>query len=206
MGHESNDQLAKPALHARRLQVLRKSLDRILKVGTINQSQAAIRANTQLLERTLRICVAFLLLVRVLDRPRAQRIPLQHLVLGVEEEPLSRFTTLLLFLLRPRLFHVELRLDLLVVLRDNQIVGEVVWFLVLDGPGDLLQQHVVHGRDDFGGHVDHALGQDETDWRHGVLREELVEGGEGGVGAGLGLEVFDQVLDDGFVLSRVVRL
>lgn len=206
MGHESNDQLDKPALHARRLQVLRKSLDRILKVGTINQGQAAIRANTQLLEGTLRIRVALILLIRVLDRPRAQRIPLQHLVLGVEEEPLSRFTALLLFLLRPRLFHVELRLDLFVVLRDNQVVGEVVWFFVLDGPGHLLQQHVVHGWDDLRGHIDHALGQDEADWRQGSLREELFEGGEGGVGAGLALEVFDQVLDDGLVLSRVVRL
>lgn len=79
-------------------------------------------------------------------------------------------------------------------------MGEVVGFLVLDRPGNLLEQHVVHGRDDLGGHVDHALGQDEADWGDGGLREELAEGGEGGVRGGFALEVVDQVLDDGFIL------
>lgn len=89
------------ALHARRLQVLRKRLDSILKVGTINQGQATLGANTQLLESTLGVRETLILLIGIVDRSRAQRIPLQDIVLGMEEEPLGGFTALLLFLLWP---------------------------------------------------------------------------------------------------------
>lgn len=125
---------------------------------------------------------------------------LDNLVFGVEEEALL-LTTLLLFLLRPGLFLVELGLDFLVVLRENQVVREGVGLLVLNSPGNLFLQHVVHGRDNLGGHVDQPLGQNETDGRDRGLGKELGSGGEGRVGGGFGLEVVDQVLDDRFVLG-----
>ena len=145
--------------------------------------------------------MAVILLVRVLDGSGAHRMPLEHLVLRVEEELLGVLASLLLFLLWPRLLEVELGLDFLVILGDDEVVREVVWLLVLDGPSHLLQQHVVHGRHDLGRHVDHTLGQDKADRGHWGLGDELVEGGEGGVGGGFALDVLDQVLDDGFILG-----
>lgn len=78
---------------------------------------------------------------------------------------------------------------------------EGVGFLVLNSPGNLLLKHVVHGRDNLGGHVDQPLGQNETDGRDRGLRKELGSDREGRVGGGFGLEVVDQVLDDRFVLG-----
>ena len=131
---------------------------------------------------------------------------LHNLVFGVEEEALSLLTTLLLFLLRPRLFLVKLRLDFLVVLRKDQVVRERVGLLVLNSPRNLFLEHVVHGRDNLGGHVDETLSQDKADGRDWSLGKELRSGGEGRVGGGFGLEVVDQVLDDGFVLEQIVSI
>lgn len=183
-----------------RVQVLRNCLDSSLELGSIDQGQATVGADTNFLEGTLGVGVSIILLMCVLQGTGAHSIALEYLVLGVEEELLGGLACLLLFLLRPRLFKVELGFDFLVVLRDDHVVREVVRFFVLDGPGHLLKQHVVHGRDDLGGHVDHSLGQDQADRGHWGLRDELVQGGKGGVGGGFGLDVLGQFLDDGLVL------
>ena len=182
------------------LQVLRHGLDCRLELGRLEEGQASIGDNTQLLECTLRVGMTFIELVGVLNGTRAHCMLLQHLVLGVEEEARGVVGGLLLFLLWPRLFQVELGLDLFIGLRNNDVVREGIWLLLLDRPGDLLQKHVVHWRDDLGGHVDEPLGKDQANRRDGVLGKKLAERRERRVGGGFGLEVVGQVLDNGFVL------
>ena len=94
----------------------------------------------------------------------------------MEVELLRLVARPLLLLLRTRFFSVQFGFDFLVVLGQDQVMREVVRFLIFDGPGDFLLQHAVHGRDDFGGHVDQSLGQDQTHWRDGILRQQTRQG------------------------------
>ena len=89
----------------------------------------------------------------------------------MEVELLRLVARPLLLLLRTRLLSIQLGLDFLVVLGQDQVMREVIRLLIFDGPGDFLLQHAVHGRDNFGGHVDQSLGQDQTHRWDGVLRQ-----------------------------------
>lgn len=95
-------------------QVLADSLNSCIELSTVDEDQATIGSDSKFLERALGVGMAIILLVRELERARAQRVALQYFVLRVEEIMRVLLGALLRFLLRTRFFNVKLRFDLLI--------------------------------------------------------------------------------------------
>lgn len=146
----------------------------------------SLRLDSHLLESALAISHGAVF-VAVLEITVGDGMLLEHLVFRVEVKDGG----LLFGLFALAFLDIERRLDFLVRLGKDQVVREVVWLVILDSGGNLVNQHREERRRNLSRHVDESLGEDKADVV--ISRQQRRHSGQSVVGLGLVDEVFENI-------------